>query len=289
MDIGICTYRREQVALTLQSLAEMQIPEGVALRVIVADNDSTPSAEVLVRSVAERCTLNLTYLHAPEANISTARNAIMDAATAEYLGFIDDDEIVSIGWLDAMLERLAETRADIMLGPVQAVYADAAPEWLKRGDFHSTIPTYVNEKIITGYAGNVLMKRTTPALNHLRFALELGVSGGEDTDFFTRAYRAGAAIEFCPEATVFEGVPVERANLRWLLARRYRAGQTHALMLKQSHPSTPVRKLHAAIAAIKMLACYGMVVISIFSAARSRYWLLRGTLHVGVVRELLKK
>src|SRR5262249_4496678 len=147
----------------------------------------------------------------------------------------------------------------------------------------------VHGKIVTGYAGNVLMRRASPALGGLRFRLDLGQSGGEDTGFFTRAYHAGARIEFVPDAVAFEGVPFERANLRWLMQRRYRFGETHAMLLLANKPSLPKRYAMLVFALAKMIFCYLMIPLALFDSAKQRYWLLRGILHLAVVRTLMKK
>ena len=49
VDICICTFRRPFLAETLRSVAALEI-EDVALRVIIADNDTTPSAQALVEA-----------------------------------------------------------------------------------------------------------------------------------------------------------------------------------------------------------------------------------------------
>ncbi len=48
VDIGVCTYRRPMVVSTLRSLFDMEIPEGVIVRIIVADNDAEPSAQASI-------------------------------------------------------------------------------------------------------------------------------------------------------------------------------------------------------------------------------------------------
>src|SRR3954471_20358160 len=103
VDVGVCTFRRAAVADTLASLAGQMLPRDYALRVIVADNDETPSAEPVVRGAADAQGLDLTYVHAPARNISRARNACLEAATADWFAFIDDDETASPGWLSALL------------------------------------------------------------------------------------------------------------------------------------------------------------------------------------------
>lgn len=54
IDIGICTFRRPELETALLSLAMIDVPTGVSLRIIVADNDQTPSAASLVDSLRPR-------------------------------------------------------------------------------------------------------------------------------------------------------------------------------------------------------------------------------------------
>ncbi len=281
VDVAICTYRRMGVAATLASLAKLALPFNTTIRIIVADNDREPSAQVTVAQAAAEHGLNVTYLHAPAQNISIARNACLDAATGDFLAFVDDDEIVSPEWLAELLTRQRDTLAPIVLGPVRAVYRSDYPAWVVLGDFHSTKPTVTNGAITTGYAGNVLMTRD--AFTNQRFREDLGVSGGEDTEFFARLARAGARIAYAENAVAFEAVPPERATLRWLLKRRYRFGQTHALMLREAGAPLQKNKIKAYA---KAFYCYAIACVCILFPLKRRQWLLRGTLHLGVARTL---
>lgn len=283
VDVCICTFRRPHVVNTLASVSLLEIPEGVSLRVIVADNDDTPSAQIAVEGAAAQHGLNLRYLHAPARNISVARNACLDAATGDYLAFIDDDEIVETGWLKALLAEAEKSYAPIVLGPVYAIYAPTTPHWMRAGDFHSTKPTWVNGIIRTGYAGNVLILRSAPALQGLRFREDLGISGGEDTAFFGSAHAAGALIAYAKDAVALEGVPEQRATYAWLRGRRFRYGQTHAMLLMGA--GEPHQK-HLLLATIKGCICYAMATVYALFPLKRRQWLLRGALHWGAVAQL---
>ena len=134
--IGICTFRRPELAATLASLAELE-PCGLPVSVAIADNDRTPSAKDRVDSIAAAHPLPVTYLHAPEANISVARNALLDharAAGARLLVYLDDDETVEPTWLARLVAawragQQATPRAGAVLGPVRAHYRAGAPGW----------------------------------------------------------------------------------------------------------------------------------------------------------------
>jgi succinoglycan biosynthesis protein ExoM len=288
IDICICTFRRPHIAMTLRSLSRQILKPGRAVRVIVADNDETPGARELAERTARECALTLTYLHAPARNISIARNACLDAMTAPLYAFIDDDELATPQWLEALIAALENSNADVVLGPVQALYGPGCPDWIRKGDFHSTKPVWVNGGIRTGYSGNVLMRRKAPSLQGLRFRAEFGRSGGEDTVFFAAAYRAGGRFAYAPEAIVTETVPPERAQLSWLIKRYFRSGRTHGvLVLEDSGVKLLTRARNAAIAGAKALFCFAAAFFNTVRTDRMKYWLLRGAMHGGVFSRLL--
>nr|WP_295886877.1 glycosyltransferase family 2 protein [uncultured Devosia sp.] len=279
IDICICTFRRSFLAKTLESIALLN-QGGHDIRIIIADNDATPSARDLVDAARGGVPFPITYLHAPASNICIARNACLDEADADYVAFVDDDEVVSPGWLNALVQRAEATNAAAVLGPVLAIYEPDAPGWMVDGDFHSTRPVFVGDTIRTGYTCNVLI-RWSAAYRTLRFDLALGKSGGEDTDFFYRLTAAGGTIAYAEDALVQEPVPPERASMAWLVRRRLRFGQTHGMLQAGS------RAKSLAIVAAKITYCGAMTALTAFSPVlRRRNW-LRAVLHIGVAGGIL--
>jgi succinoglycan biosynthesis protein ExoM len=283
VDVAVCTYRRPSLEATLRSLACQALPPGLKIRVIVADNDETASARALVERVMSEVGLDYTYVHAPARNISVARNACLATASAPLLAFIDDDEEASPTWLANLLQRLNEDDADVVLGPVRAIYQEDAPSWLRDADLHSIRPVRrAGRSIETGYTCNVLFVRSSAV--DLEFNPELGRSGGEDTMFFDQMHRRGARLSFAPTAVVTEIVIAPRARLDWLLKRSFRTGQTHARILKARGGA---KGGDAAIAVMKIVYCAGAAGLNAFSPARRSRALVRGALHCGVVGSLL--
>jgi succinoglycan biosynthesis protein ExoM len=252
-------------------------------RVIVADNDDAPTARSLAERTASSCGLNLVYVHAPAHNISVARNACFEAVRAPFVAFIDDDEEASPAWLRNLMRGLDETGADVVFGPVQAIYGEGAPAWMRKADLHSIRPTErVRGKIETGYSCNVLMR--WQSVGELRFDPALGRSGGEDTQFFFQMTRRGAQLAFRPDAWTTEIVPPHRARLGWLLRRSYGAGQAHARTIRISNGNP---WLSVAAASAKAAYCGAGVVLNLLSPARRSRSMVRGALHVGVIGSLL--
>lgn len=287
IDICVCTFRRDSLGATLSSLFACTVPAGWSVRVVVIDNDDTPSARDRVAALAAAAPMPVDYVHAPGRNISIARNAALEAATGRLMLFIDDDEIATAGWIAALHSVWQQTGADVVLGPVDAAYAPDAPAWMRRGHFHDTRPVFVSGTIRTGYSCNVLIDRQSPALAGRRFRLELGRSGGEDTEFFHAMHEAGARIAYAPDALLTEPVPASRQSFGWLVKRRFRAGQTHSILLRDVRPGTAGHVAAIAKAAGKAALCGVAAAAFVVSPTRARAWILRGALHVGVVARLL--
>lgn len=289
VDVCVCTYHRTSLFDALTSLARQDYPQD-RVRVIVADNADLSEIRQSVEDTARRLGLRVDYIHAPARNISIARNACLDAASAPYIAFLDDDEEADANWISALVGRLADTGADVVLGPVDAVYADEAPAWMKHARLHDTRPTILaGGNITTGYTCNVMMR--AGVVGDLRFLPELGRTGGEDSVFFAELHRRGARLTYANAARVRERVPRERESLTWLTSRAFRTGQTHGRMLLSRPGGTewPVRATGLGLAWVKCAVCIVQAAVFIWSPAGWRRGLMRACLHAGVVSRLAGK
>jgi succinoglycan biosynthesis protein ExoM len=279
VDVLLCTFRRPEVAATLASLDAQALPPGVHLRILVADNDDTPSARDPVRAAAARVRHPVTYLHAPARNISVARNALLDAASADLVAFIDDDETASRDWLARLIAGLGKTGADAVFGPSVAIYGAGAPAWMRRADPHSNIPVHRAGLVETGHTCNGLLRWSGSPWQQERFDPRRGRSGGEDTEFFFRLrQRHGARLAIVEDALVFEPVAVGRLTLSWLRKRRFRMGRSYAC----GALGGPARLRLGAAAAAKAAVCLGAAGLRWPDRGARLSWLLRGVLHAGV-------
>jgi len=280
IDIALCTFRRSAVRETLASLAVQHLPEGVTkIRIVVADNDDTDSARAIVERAASAMSIPVHYVHAPARNISVARNACLDAADADWVAFLDDDERAAPDWLARLLHCATTTGADAVFGPALAEYGSGAPGWMQRQDLHSNHPARRGNRVETGHTCNALLRWNGTPWQAERFDLARGKSGGEDTEFFFRLNRSGARYEICNAAIVRETINPERLELSWLLRRKYRTGQSHAARAQD----LPARAVLTATASVKAIFCAGATLATFWSVDRRSFWLLRATMHFGVV------
>lgn len=285
---GICTFRRPILTRTLQSLAKQDPGPGFRCCIIVADNDDQPSAQPVVEQAAADLPFPVHYVHAPSRNISIARNALLEKATAlgaEFLAMIDDDEVASPDWARCLLSKITGSGADAVLGPVLALYRPEAPAWLHKARIHDVVPVVLSDgRIHTGYTGNLILRLDSPPVRGRRFDLAFGRTGGEDDVFLSGLVRDGGRIEYAPEAIAREDVPAPREKLSFLMRRSFRSGQTFGRI--NAPKSLPGRTMMAVKAAAKIVFLALSAAVMALSPSRRNRALMRASLHAGVCSQL---
>src|SRR6516225_2995473 len=278
LTVCICTFRRPSVLSAIGSIAKHSELPNLKVRILVIDNDSEPRARNIVTEFRNRTAIHVDYKHFPGQNISTARNAGLDAATTPWLVFVDDDEYASTNWLAELVA--SRDGANAVFGPCEAIYSEGTLDWIRQGDYHSNRITE-RDRITTGYTSNVLIDMAFVRRHGLRFDPALGRTGGEDTMFFHAMYRKGGVLRYASGAVVYESVVQSRANFAWVVRRRYRAGQTRALV---SHKFDRVdyRRL-SWTAPLKVVACAIMSAVTLGNRPRAMWWLMRGIFHCGTI------
>jgi len=234
IDVLVCTYRRPALLLkTLDGIARAAATLG-PVRIVVVDNDHGQSARAPVAGWRAPATVHVdvavSYFSQPVQNISLTRNLAFDHATAPWIAMIDDDEVPDPGWLAALLATAEGHGADVVFGPVIAEFDPGAPLWAKHG------PVFQRRRFSTGTAvplrearsGNVLLRASRLTPDGVRFEPVLGLSGGEDSEFFLRLHQRGYRMVWCDEACVREWTPPSRTNVPWLLTRTFRIGSVDA-------------------------------------------------------------
>ncbi|WOI53878.1 glycosyltransferase family 2 protein [Parvularcula sp. LCG005] len=279
LTVAICTYRRPFLAETILSV-DAQI--GVQIdRVLIVDNDETPSAKTLVEQLQPSVSLPLIYIHAPARNIAIARNAALDAARGDHLAFIDDDEHAAPDWLAHLCTALTPGIAAVF-GPVIATYPDDAPAWMKSLSPHSHIVPATRGGIMTGHTASCVIDMTHPAFFDAIFPVDRGVRQSEDSAFFEEAYARGARYVRLDEGLVYEPVLPDRMETDWLLARKARHGRAYGVRQRQGRGW-----FLAARSAAKWLYCW--IAARRFGEQTPQHWRyqIRCALHKGIVRGAL--
>ena len=222
------TLRRpESLGRALRSLfAQTGVADRIAA-VVVVDNDPTGSAAATVDSLRGQSPWALTYVHAPQPGVATARNAGLAATDAPLIAFLDDDEAAAPGWLAALIEAQSATGADAVFGPITGRAPDAKPwlkPWLERF-FGREGPARTGLIDHPFGCGNSLMVRSTALPGPAPFDAGTDQAGGEDDALFAALAARGGRFGWAADARVEEFAPAHRATLNYALARAFAYGQ----------------------------------------------------------------
>ncbi|WP_240532415.1 glycosyltransferase [Moritella marina] len=236
ISICMCTYQREHVVNTLQSIATLRLPEHVNLEVIVVDNDDHGYAEMLVKNQANIMDIPVFYRQESAKNIALARNCSIKNTQGEWIAFIDDDEIADPDWLANLLSTAQTFQADAVFGRVKSTYPSNSPQWIiDSGVFER--PTVTNgQEVTSGATNSTLISQAAIKKYQLQFDADYGLTGGEDADFFYRLYQHGGNLVCSNEAFVSEEVANNRLNIKYLLKRALRIGETYTRYRMQQAP-----------------------------------------------------
>ena len=239
--ICIATFQRtEQLRDLLAALGRLSFYNICPHRidVIVVDNDAARSANSVCDIKDYPWTIR--YVCEPKRGIARARNrAITEAADAEFLAFVDDDETPEPRWLDELLWTRSQFQADVVSGPVFPEYTGDVPEWIRNGGFFRR-PVFRTGDIVELCSTNNVLIRSAILAKVSGFDEQFNLTGGEDTHFFLRVRKSGCHIVFSSAAVVHERITAKRANLSWLLRRGYQSGNSWALCERDLKPEPRV-------------------------------------------------
>jgi succinoglycan biosynthesis protein ExoM len=267
LTIVICTFHREALlARALASIGAQHCPYGLDVRVLVVDNSDEGSAAETVAAAARDCPFDLAWIDAHPANISVARNRGVAAAMTPYIAFLDDDQEMAPGWLDATGAALRASDADAFFGAVEANFETpdrATP--LTRQLFSRRLDAPAGAELFAmgarktrGLAlatNNSVFRRAAMAIRPHPFDADFGHGGGEDYDLLCQMQRNGSRFVWLPQARAYEFVPASRCDPAYLRQRFYAGGQAFAAAVaKASAQSGLARWTQRLRAAAQMLA-----------------------------------
>ncbi|WP_426625434.1 glycosyltransferase family 2 protein [Leifsonia sp. McL0607] len=239
--IAVPTFRRPEKLQALLPLLVAQardVDASGATRtdIVVVDNDPDGSAQAGVQEAASAAAaadplVVIRYAHERQPGIAAARNRALDeAAGSQLLAFIDDDERPHPGWLGELVRVQNDTGAALVQGWVDPEYEVPPSSWILAGRFfvRRTWPT--GTALGVSASNNVLLDVEQVRESGLRFALDLGLSGGEDTLFTSQLAARGYQLVWCAESVVTDLVPASRITRRWVLRRALSHGNSAAVV-----------------------------------------------------------
>jgi len=223
MTIAVCviTYQRpEGLRCLLEGLAGLTFGKigSPDLRIVVVDNDAAGSARALCEKMALSFPWPLTYRVEPRRGIPFARNASVDAAgDADFLVFVDDDEVPEPDWMEELLHVQRATGADVVAGPALPYFDGAVPDWVVTSKFFERARFATGTAVAPAFVAtnNVLVRRGVleeVAQGGQVFDERYAMSGGSDTHLYMRGHRAGDRMVWADAGGGRRRVPARRAS-----------------------------------------------------------------------------
>ncbi len=147
--------------------------------------------------------------------------------------FLDDDEIPSLSWLDALVLMHKKYPQDVIFGSVFPKSESAEPSY--RTSMKHKFQRLTDEEIVKqAGAGNMLIPPSVITKDFCYFDLVFNTSGSEDTDFCFRLRNNKIKIRFAQAAVVFEHQQQERFNQRYLELRRIKDVSNYSLVIRRN-------------------------------------------------------
>jgi GT2 family glycosyltransferase len=262
--VGVITLRRpDGLAALLAGLAGLRFQNAAPdLNFVIVDNDPAGSARRICEAASETLPGPLLYVRENRRGLSFARNRAVAAAIdegADYLAFVDDDEVPRPDWLDELLGVARVYGADVVAGRVLRRFEREPPEWVSRGGFFVDPRLHTGTHVRIASTSNVLVSSRVLTDMGAWFDPRFALTGGEDTHFFLRVSSAGYRLVWADDAVVEERVPPERTRLHWILRRAYRVANTWSLCERELSPGPRVLGLRAVKAVTRLVLGAGLL------------------------------
>ena len=231
--IGLGTFRRPKMLQNaLNGLLKQEIPASTSVEIILMDNDPAGSAQKIFDEFSKTTKIRIHYFVERNQGIVFMRNRIIKEALkleADYLGFVDDDEVAAQDWLIRLFEGFERFNADVTTGTVIQELPFDSPAWAIKSNAFRRADHRTGTIQKSAGTSSVLFDMKLCRDWGLEFHYALNLTGSSDSYFFEDAFLKGARIVWINEAIVTEEIPRSRVTAKWVWNRAYRYGNTRVI------------------------------------------------------------
>ena len=228
--IAMGTYKRPKMLKeAIESLIDLEIPEGVSVKFILADNDTELSAKPILEDLAKKLPFESDYISVFNSGVVPIRNRLIKICLdkeLDYIAFIDDDETADSKWLTELYNAVLEFKAHAVAGLVKYQLPKDCEDWIRERDFYGLKYFKTGAKPFSASTNNVIVSLAFIEKHNLHFDLRLNECGSSDTHFFTQVKKNGGKLFWTNEAVTYETVTASRASEEWILQRAFKTGYT---------------------------------------------------------------
>lgn len=214
----IAAHNRSWLTLrTLESLAHLDLPAGMAVECIVVANACTDDTHEVVPARCAAMPFPTRMVIEPTPGVGHARNKAVKEAKYDWLLFVDSDVRAHPGLVKAHLDVYENHGADLVTGRIDLWWEEIAePDWLTPNMRLGLGQHHMGDRIerlksADAFAANLSFTRRVYEVAG-PFRTDIGRVGtkrmaGEETVFAQRAMDAGLKFFFTPFGIVDHWVP----------------------------------------------------------------------------------
>ncbi len=246
ISVIICTYNRGKFLIkALESLASQEFNPG-KFEIIIVNNNSTDSThEIIGEFIKTHPDLSISYCIEKQQGLSFSRNRGIQESKGEILAFLDDDAYAVKNYLSSIDSFFSENSEILAAGgKILPDYEKAEPGWMNPfleslvsiQDMGGKIRLFKTARYPIG--ANMIIKKSAFNTYGL-FNTNLGrkgnvLSGGEEKDFFYRLTKDRNEIYYIPDAIVSHFIPESRLHLSFIKKLGEGIGASEIMRLKNS-------------------------------------------------------
>ncbi|MGH8639482.1 MAG: glycosyltransferase family 2 protein [Burkholderiales bacterium] len=252
LDLLIPTLRRPPLLKrALASIARAEPPRRLQVAVIVINNDTQPELPGLDSTVAS-LPFPTRVVYEPVSGKSAALNAGIALSTADYVGFIDDDEELAAHWFRTLEDALEGGRLDFVGGPALPLAGVETPAWIPP-DYSAVLGLADGGPEERPYGrsfpgmlmgGNAVISRSMLTRvggysSDLGPRRDLRLFSCEDEDMYWRLVDAGAEGRYLPRLIVYHHLHPERLRRNYYRAWCFWNGASKGVLSRRRPPTVP--------------------------------------------------
>jgi glycosyltransferase involved in cell wall biosynthesis len=231
----------------LAALSAQLVDHSIEWSVLIVDNASTDStADVVEVHRARHILPGLRRVLESEQGLTPARRRGVHETSGRWIAFVDDDNLLEPGWLQAVADAIRSHReVGAIGGRVLLDWEEPPPEFMKgfgfcfaeqeAGEMAREIHNLVGAGMVVRRAALLECGWIKRPLLADRVGKRL-VSGG-DVEIAQRIRGIGYPLWYTPAAVLRHRIPSSRANWRYLLRVNHGLGVSEALVSALGWPS----------------------------------------------------
>lgn len=266
--IIIPTYNRVLLLEpTLESVFEIEVPEGGQVELVVIDNNCSDGTADMVRRSIREAPFSSRHVVEYRQGLCFGRNRGLAEARYEHVIYLDDDVRVRRDWLLGYQAAVDRWGADCVVGPVTPVFEGKVPAdfsqrvidsigsaYSRKGDAAFVVPANDSAQLPGCNFG--VRAAVAEAVGGFRTNLDRvgkGLLAGGDTEFGMRLGEAGKRIVYEPRCAIEHVITAEKLTHDYMRRRWYGLGLT-TRALSQKKKLTAVTRIRSTIGAARMLS-----------------------------------